>query len=273
MPTLIDAFMGARDRQDAVTAASNHEVEATLAELVARGNAAHLELRLDAALFSAYLGRCGAPVETLPAAEIHAEDLFLAAAALYGDRVAAAKLRRLYRSAIVAALGALDESAAFVDEVEDRLWDAALVGFAGAPPELASYAGRSTLAEWVAVASRRIAQIDSADHELAPSQRKLPGRFQGALTQALVGLEDRERMIYRLHVANGMTVEMIAKVYRVSNATISRWLANARDNVIRETQRLLHEEVTLSPAEFESMAARVVSQLDLGVSRTLREPM
>ena len=289
MPTLIDAFIGARGRHDAVAVASNDgssdarklgaqsmtALEEMLAELIARGHAAHLELRLDAALFAAHLGRCGAPVQSLPSDEIHAEDLFLAASALYGDRTAAAKLRRLYRFAVAGALGAGDTSAPLVDDVEERLWDAALVGPGGAPPELADYSGRSALAEWVGIAVRRIVQADSARaaSEAHALEGKLPGRFRGALTQALVSLEDRERMIYRLHVANGMTVEMIAKVYRVSHTTIARWLANARDNVIRETQRLLHEEVTLSPAEFESMAARVVSQLDLGISRALREPM
>lgn len=195
---------------------------------------------------------------------IHAEDLFLAAAALHGDHEAAAKLRRLYHSAVVGALAALDTSVPFVDDVEQRLWHAALVGSDGTPPELCSYTGQSALAEWVTGASRRFAQAiharDATD-------------FRGALTQALVGLEDRERMIYRLHVANGMTVTMIAKVYRVSDETIARWLAKARDSVIRETQRLLHGEVTLSPAEFESVAARVVSQLDLGVSRVMRDRM
>jgi RNA polymerase sigma-70 factor, ECF subfamily len=279
MPTLIDAFIGARDRDGAVAVAvaSNDRVsgacglasdpavlEATLAELIARGNAAHLELRFNAALFAAHLGRCGAPVGTTPVAAIHAEDLFLAAAALHGDQEAAAKLRRLYHPAVVGALAAIDTSVHFVDDVEQRLWHAALVGSDGTAPELGGYTGQSALAEWVTGAARRIAQAvharDAAD-------------FRGALTQALVGLEDRERMIYRLHVANGMTVTMIAKVYRVSDDTIARWLAKARDSVIRETQRLLHGEVTLSPAEFESVAARVVSQLDLGVSRIMRDRM
>ena len=200
----------------------------------------------------------------MPVTEIHAEDLFLAAAALHGDQEAAAKLRRLYHPAVVGALAAIDMSAPFVEDVEQRLWQVALVGSEGTPPELGGYTGQSALAEWVAGAARRIAQVihvrDAAD-------------FRGALTQALVSLEDRERMIYRLHVANGMTVTMIAKVYRVSDETIARWLAKARDSVIRETQRLLHGEVTLSPAEFESVAARVVSQLDLGVSRIMRERM
>jgi len=262
MPTLIDAFLGAREGSDG--ARGSDSLETILAELIARGNAAHLDLRFNAALFAAHLGRCGAPVETLPAAQIHAEDLFLAAAALHGDHEAAAKLRRLYRPAIAGALASIDTSAPFIDDVEQRLWAAALMGADGVPPDLAGYGGRSALAEWVASAARRIAPVirarDAAD-------------FRGALTQALVGLEDRERMIYRLHVANGMTVEMIAKVYRVSDETIARWLAKARDSVIREMQRLLHGEVTLSPAEFESVAARVVSQLDLSVSRIVRDRM
>ncbi len=118
-------------------------LEATLAELIARGNAAHLELRFNAALFAAHLGRCGAPVETMPVAAIHAEDLFLSAAALHGDHEAAAKLRRLYHAAVVGALAAIDTSAPFVEDVEQRLWHAALVGSDGAPPELAVTPGRA----------------------------------------------------------------------------------------------------------------------------------
>jgi RNA polymerase sigma-70 factor len=116
------------------------------------------------------------------------------------------------------------------------------------------------------------AQSDAlaADPELAIIKGKVGGEFQGALTRALGSLEDRERMIYRLHLVDGMAIEMLAKVYRVSHATIARWLVKARDSVIRETQRLLREEMKLSPAEFESVTALVVSQLDLRVSRILR---
>src|SRR6185295_8852271 len=97
------------------------------------------------------------------------------AAALHGDQEAAAKLRRLYHSAVVGALAAIDTLVPFVDDVEQRLWHAALVG-SGGMPELASYTGQSALAEWVTGAARRFAQAiharDAAD-------------FRGALTQAL----------------------------------------------------------------------------------------
>ena len=42
---------------------------------------------MDRRLVVDHLGRCGAPVETMPVAAIHAEDLFLSAAALHSPDV------------------------------------------------------------------------------------------------------------------------------------------------------------------------------------------
>jgi DNA-directed RNA polymerase specialized sigma24 family protein len=338
MATLAAAFLAARRRRDGVALrggdigddivgpaiSEDHEaasggLEARLIELAARGAVAHLDLRFESVLFATHLGRCAAPVDTLPASEIHAEDLFLVAAALFGDCVAEAKLRRIHRPVLAGCLRQLEVSTATLEEIERRLWDAALVGDDGGPPRLAGYSGRGALARWVGIAAQRIAlkmrrqgttpvapreaaapeatreasdeasddasaeagkrALDSAtaqsdalaaDPELAIIKGKVGGEFQGALTRALGSLEDRERMIYRLHLVDGMAIEMLAKVYRVSHATIARWLVKARDSVIRETQRLLREEMKLSPAEFESVTALVVSQLDLRVSRILR---
>jgi RNA polymerase sigma-70 factor (ECF subfamily) len=118
------------------------------------------------------------------------------------------------------------------------------------------------------------AEVDAlaADPELAFMKEKLRGRFRQALSDALGCLEDRERMIYRMHLVDGLGVEAIGKVYGVSHSTVSRWLAKAREEVIAETQRVLRDEMRLSPAEFDSVAGLVVSQLDLSVSRLLRHP-
>ena len=88
-------------------------------------------------LFATHLGRCGAPVGSVAPGALHAEDLFLAAAALFGDGAAVAKLRRIHRPVLAGYLRHIDVSPAFFDEVEQRLWDAALVGSASAPPKLA----------------------------------------------------------------------------------------------------------------------------------------
>src|SRR5882672_9694267 len=58
------------------------DLEATLAGLLARGAATHPDLSLDEVQFAIHLGRCGAPVHDVAPGALHAEDLFLAAAAL-----------------------------------------------------------------------------------------------------------------------------------------------------------------------------------------------
>jgi RNA polymerase sigma-70 factor (ECF subfamily) len=285
-----EAAAGAGPGVDALSVVNG--LEAALAGLLARGAAAHLDLSLDGALLATHLGRCGAAVDAAAApASIHAEDLFLAAAALFGDAAAVAKLRRVHRPVLAGYLRHIDVTPAFFDEVEQRLWDALLVGGPGAVPKLAGYSGQGALAGWVGIAAQRIALMMrrheaaeeraadgaaieaaalTADPELAIIKGRLRDQFQGALTRALATLDDRERMIYRMHLLDGLTVEAIGKVYAVSHSTVSRWLAKAREGVIQEAQRVLRDEMRLSPAEFNSVAALVVSQLDLSVSRLLR---
>ena len=260
MGRLAAAFLAARERRDTSNVSVDQSggdlpsgqvsrppeisiLEAVLAGLLARGAAAHLDLSLDGALFASHLGRCGAPIETASPASIHAEDLFLAAAALFGDAAAVSKLRRAHRPVLASYLRHIDVSPAFFDEVEQRLWDATLVGAVGAGPKLASYSGQGALAGWVGIAAQRIALMirrheaaeeraaDGAaaearalatDPELAFIKGKLRNQFQGALQRGLAALDDRERMIYRLHLVDGLTVEAIGKVYAVSHSTVSR---------------------------------------------------
>src|SRR5262245_13067307 len=95
MGRLAEAFLdaaGQREGADALrpslSASDAAMLEALLSSLTARGAAAHLDIRLDGALFATHLGRCGAPIDSTAATGIHAEDLFLAAAALFGDATA-----------------------------------------------------------------------------------------------------------------------------------------------------------------------------------------
>lgn len=299
MARLADAYVAARARSDLGTAPSAAasvpepeagSLEAALSALLASGAEAHPELPLDGMLFAAHLGRCGALVDPAGPAPVHVQDLYLAAAALQGDEAAVGKLRRIHRPVLAGYLRTMNTSTAFLDEVEQRLWDMALVGD---KPKLATYSGQGALAGWVGIAAHRIAlmihrheaieeravdaaagqaELDAlaADPELAFIKGKLREKFRGALGAALTSLEDRERMIYKMHILDGLTVEAVAKVYGVSHSTVSRWLAKAREAVIRETKRLLRADTQLSPAEFESLAGLVVSQLDLSVSRLLR---
>ncbi len=297
MPRLVDALRAALGT--AVSGGGTADGDARALELVlmalyARGRAAHPDVAVEAVMFAAHLGKCGAPVGTIEGgANIHAEDLYLCCAALLGDVVAVRHLRHANRPVLAGYLRHIDSSPAFVDEIEQRLWDSALVGTIDVSPKLASYAGRGPLAGWLGVAAQHIAlmlrrheaaegraadglgaevQRIARDPELAFVKQHLRDQFQRAVSQALLALPDRERMMYRLHVVDGLTVERIGKMYGVAHSTVSRRMASARESIIAEARRVLREEMNVAPEEYESLARLLVSQLDLSVSRLLGKP-
>jgi RNA polymerase sigma-70 factor (ECF subfamily) len=266
-------------------------LEATLSAICARGRVAHPDISISDEVFAAHLARCGAPV-TAGVEAVFAEDLYAACACLHGDASVVAHLRATHRVVLAGYLRRIDGSKPFVDEVEQRLWDSVLVGTLEAPPKLATYSGQGPLAGWLGIAAQRIAlmmrrhegaeeraadgaaveaRLASSDPELAFIKGHMREGFQQAISKALGTLDDRERMIYRLHLIDGLTVDRIAKMYSVSQSTVSRWLAGARASVVAEAQRILREDMHISAGDFESVAGLMVSQLDLSVSRLLRK--
>jgi RNA polymerase sigma-70 factor (ECF subfamily) len=266
-------------------------LEGALAALCARGRAAHPDASISDETFVAHLGRCGAAVDG-PPETIFVEDLYASCACLQGDGAAIAKLRASSRIVLAGYLRRIDASTSFVDEIEQRLWDVILVGTLAAPPRLAGYSGQGPLAGWLGIAAQRLAlmlrrhedaeeragkgaaaeaQLVSGDPELAFIKAQYREQFQRALSAALLVLDDRQRMIYRLHLVDGLSVDRIAKMYGVSQSTVSRWLAGARKSVIDEARRILAEELKLSGRDFESIARVMVSQLDLSLSQIIRK--
>jgi RNA polymerase sigma-70 factor, ECF subfamily len=283
MATLAETFcsVGARD------GGGGAALEVTLEALVVRGRTAHPELTLEPARFVAHLARCGAAID---APDVRAEDLFLACAAVGGEAAAVKKLQRDCRPALVKYLGRIDTTAAFLAEVEQQVWETLLVGRADGPPKLASYAGKGPLAGFVGITAQRLAltglRKQSTEARAAaeaaaalnpalqnPELAYLKGRhqqdFHAAIRDALAVLGKRERLIYRMHLVDGLTVDRIAAAYDVSQSTVSRWLAKARATVIAEARRLLLERMQLSETDLEAILAQMLSQLDLSASQIL----
>jgi RNA polymerase sigma-70 factor (ECF subfamily) len=284
---LADAFLTVRG--DGESPVNSRALDLLLLALYTRGRAAHRDIDLADAAFAEHLGRCGAPVEIGgDGAGIHAEDLYLCCAALRGSSLAVEQLRRANRPVLAGYLRHVDGSPAFVDEIEQRLWDTLLVGTIDSPPKLAGYAGRGPLAGWLGVSAQRLALMQrrgeaaeeraadrlgieadllEADPELAFVKDRLRDQFRGALNSGLEALSDRDRLIYRLHVVDGLSLDRIAKMYGVAQSTVSRRMASARDSIVAEAKRVLREELHIAPEEYESLARLLVSRLDLSVSR------
>jgi len=282
--------MGASDGKEIVDLES---IDERLAVLCARGRGAYSGIAVDDLVFAAHLGRCDADVENGAPVDIHAEDLYIACAALLADEAAVRTLREGHRAVLARYLRAVDASPEFLDEVEQRLWDAALIGSITAPAKLASYSGRGPLSAWLGIAGQRIAlmirrseaaekraldnvaldaHLAMVDPELAFVKEHLRAPFQRAVVDALKVLDDRQRMIYSLHVVDGLTIERIGKMYGVRHSTVSRWMAGARAAVVAEARRLLKNELQVAGVEFDSLARLLASQLDLSISLILGKP-
>jgi RNA polymerase sigma-70 factor (ECF subfamily) len=232
-----------------------------------------------------------APLDRDPVAaleSLHVDDLLLASACLAGDRTALAIFDETHMPGVRDAVRTIDASPAFADEIVQQLRERLLVAGPESPARLSEYSGRGVLAAWLRVAAIRTAlnhrrtdrryvpaegldQVaGSANPELEVLRKKYKAEFAEALREAVHALGDRERAILRLSVVDGLDQAALAALYRVSVSTISRWLARARDHIAQDTEQRLRSRLRLTSSEFDSLAALVVSQLDLSLASQLR---
>ena len=265
------------------------KLEGRLSELYARGAAAHPSLSIDSATFARHLALCRAVIEP-GARSPHVEDLFLVCAALAGESAAIVSLRRRYHVVVVNYLRRIDSTLAARKDIEDQVWGLLLAGDGGRPPKLARYSGKGELAGFIGVSAQRFAftavrhsaayeraltraraeaMIVSGDPELTIIKERYRLGFEQAVRDALAILDDRARMMLRMLVVDGQSMDRIAEVYRVNQSSISRRLEKVRKEVATEVRRLLRERLSVAETEFDSIANLVRSQLELTISRVL----
>ena len=258
-----------------------------LAAVVARGCAACPEV--DPIALAGYLGRrCpgGAVLDHLEA--IDGEELALAWACADGASVAIARFEARYFGELrvgVARLGVTaDELAEVTQEVRRAL-------FADLPPRLLGLTARGELrallrlmAVRAAISARRRAGraplVDDGDDPLAllddgPSPSAQVARAQhrealrAALAVALAALSPRDRTILRLHALDGVSLAALATMHRVDRATISRWIAAAREQIYRETRRALTAQRGVAAVDFDSFVDVLRSRFELSLRDAL----
>jgi len=271
-------------------AAESREIPAA-ADLDARlaaGRAAWPDIAVDEARFVRALATHADP-ELPPHAQM--PDVYLACACAAGNPTALAAFDRLCAGDIASAASRVDPSASFRDEVAQLLRHQLFLAFGDRPPKIAEYAGRAPLRSWVRVVAKRIALMlrrsggreepsdsISTDAEMAAGvspeldymKRLYKVHFEVSIRHAFAALSPRARTLLRLYVSDRLTLKQLGVVYEVSHATIARWLAAARDDLVTEMRKALSERVALSSGEYESVVALVRSQLDMQLHELLR---
>lgn len=270
--------------------------DAILDELLTRGRTAWPALALSAGLARAHLA-AKASLAGVDAPSLCAEDLYLAAACLDGDRAALAAFETQYLDAVPRYLGRMRLDAATLDEVRQQLAVRLLVAAsAEAVPRLAEYGGRGRLEAWVRVAATRLAidlqrarglVLDPAarqeerdgeallgrlvveDAELELLRRRHAAALQQALVEAFAGLSPEQRNLLRLSYRDGRSIDEIGALFGVHRATVARRIAQAREQILGASRDLLQERLALSSGELDSLIGALGGHVHLSVSRLL----
>lgn len=282
------------------------QLEEALRTLVATGEHAWPQVRLPALDFVRDIARHVAAEPDLLAAlgRLRAGDLYLASACARGLPNAVSEFDRAFL-ACLPALARVDPSPAFADEVRQVLREKLFVSTprrkaAGAEagdtcmgaPKIGEYSGRGDLTSWVRMVALRTAlnlrrpHIDSqlgsdediasrafptaVNQELDYLKSRYQQQFATAFREALATLDSQQRLLLRLYYIDGVSSEKLAALRGVSRSTISRSLANLREQVFNETRRILQAQLHLSPQEFESLVGVLRSQIDLSITAVLK---
>ncbi len=275
----------------AVASDKDADVELVLRSICEQGAAGNPGIVLEHEAFILHIavlvGDCTDVLRGLEA--LHIEDLYLACAAAKGDSSAVTLVDERGQQQALNASRKFGESGVVAEEIAQSMRHHLLFASKGAPPRIASYAGRGALDGWLRVSATRLLlsakksagrECSNQDIEMAapgsPEDTYLLDRyrkdFAAAFADALMKLEPRDRNLIRLHHIDGVGLDALAQMYKVHASTISRWVSKARDALFDDTRDQLRQRLKLSKSEFSDIMAIVRSQLDVSISRYLRDP-
>jgi RNA polymerase sigma-70 factor (ECF subfamily) len=281
----------------AIDPAQPDAAEAVLRDLIDRGRAAWPEIQLAPATFLAFAAArvtVDAPgdgaASLLAAVErLRADDLHLVCACLAGDARALAAFDELLQRVVGAALARMGAAPAERAEIAQQVRARLLVPEPGEPARLGEYGGRGDLRGFVrAVAvrtflnARRGARRDilvdddaalerlaesGEDPELAVMRQRYRAEFGRAFRAAVDALPERDRTFLRYAFVDGLGLDELASVHKISRATAHRWLVKAREALAAAVEAELRAELRVTPSEFHSIRRLVQSDVELSLRR------
>jgi RNA polymerase sigma-70 factor, ECF subfamily len=253
---------------------------------IAAGRAAWPGIDVPDEAFATFLAAKGDP------AALCVADLYLACACAEGIAAALATFDRACLPVVERAVAAIGVTAAERADLCQIVRQRLLVARAGRAARISSYSGRGSLAAWVRVVATREAvrllrkerrEVQAHDDELAGMLNPVAGpelaylkrlyreEFRAAFREAVDALSDRERMLLRQHVLDGLSIDRLAAFYRVHRTTTARWIEAARDAVVSGTRRALTGRLRLRPGELDSIIRLIHSELDVSLHAALAE--
>jgi RNA polymerase sigma-70 factor (ECF subfamily) len=258
------------------------------ARIAAAGRAAWPDVALAVDAIAAHLEQRLRDDPDARTSDLHDADLFLAIALAAGDAAATRAFESRLVPEIDRALHRLRLADATRDEIKQQL---RLELLAGDGAKIRDYEGRGELAAWLRITATRRAwrlakrganetTLDEIllDHWPAstpdPKHQHLRATYVGelkrAIAEAFAALELRQRNLLRQHVIDELTIDDLARLYRVHRATCARWLADARLDLGKGTRKRLVAALGLPTDELDSLLRFLDSDIELSISRILQ---
>jgi RNA polymerase sigma-70 factor (ECF subfamily) len=249
-----------------------------LCALHAQGRDTWPQIDVDLAAFSHYVT---SRIALDDVDKLHAGDLYLSVACASGDARAIALVDEQYIATLAFALPSYIRPVA--EDVIQLVRLRFLIGEDGRPPRIGDFDGSARLATWLRVAAIRIAislhrkqhretaiddvdaVADAPDPELALLQRQYGAEFRAAFRHAFVSLAARERNLLRHHIIDCLGIDGIAALYGVHRATAARWLARARDTLIKRLRRELLARLKIDRKQLDGVLAMLQGKLELSL--------
>jgi RNA polymerase sigma-70 factor, ECF subfamily len=222
---------------------------------------------------------------------LHASDLYLAHACALGVPAAIEAFAATHLASVGQHVHGYEDVSA--DAVRRELEDTLILGKSELGPRIAKYEGRGPLGAFVkraaqyaaatlrrrAAAQREVEWIDELASVICSppesTKRVVVSRYSAVIQEAVLAalwtLDRRQRMVVRLHLTEGVALTRIAKMFNVNQSTVSRWLQAAIDHLYAEIRRAVRDAHGVDGSELESIVRDVRSQVDLSLSRILRD--
>jgi RNA polymerase sigma-70 factor, ECF subfamily len=265
-------------------------LEALLAELVRRGRNAWPKLAVNPEQWMVFLAeRSHGQRSSFP----HAEDLFLSFACIAGATGATVAFEGAHFTSLPSHLARLDPSADFLNEIEQVLRTKLFVRRQGREAGLSAYRGRGPLGAWFRVTalneslsllrtmalaekqapqSEALGSVGVPDPEHVLIRTRMTSQMQEILRHVLVELPARERALLRMHFIHGVKFNALARIFKVHTNTVWRWITDARQSILLETQRRMIAQLRLSASEVSSALRLDPAEWTLSLERLLETP-
>lgn len=269
---------------DPATAAQPADALAgALQEALAAARAEWPTLDVDPEEFVAYLAQRVGSADEAALRALRSADLYLCCGCALGDPRALRAFEDHLLPEAAAALARAAIAPELRDEVLQQLRMRLFIPDAEGKARILGYSGKGALASWLRVAVVRIAlNLQKSQRRYVPLEpddellQVLPSApdpeflflksayrdaCRSALREAVAALPALERTLLYLQFIDGLGIDQVGALYRVSRATAARWLVHARGALLRETQRRLAAHLKISPEEATRLIREVQSQL------------